>query len=333
FLENKILLSYNSSKDYKTGPSGNRSITPLFGLLGGKDYSSEWVSGILSCTTTLSDVSYSWMNGSVTTNNWTPMNETASFAFVSAMDSTDSEYARLQLGIETSFTAASKTEDIASGWASAYDQTFLSVVYGILTQRPPISIIQSSTTLMTRIPRAPFITLIVLDLIYATIGTCLMIAALIAIRSGRSVRDAQARLSTLAVVAESFESPAWGDDAKNVDMLFAERRGEPTRRIALVRRAGGGRKFKQIVVPKNYVRSIIPPPASNSRRTASSNPCNTSSLVAGSRLQGRRTPSSSTLPTTATAISPSQPTNATENPSARHKQTEGSKSARNARNS
>lgn len=56
FLENKILLSYNSSKDYKTGPSGNRSITPLFGLLGGKDYSSEWVSGILSCTTTLSDV-------------------------------------------------------------------------------------------------------------------------------------------------------------------------------------------------------------------------------------------------------------------------------------
>lgn len=94
-----------------------------------------------------------------------------------------------------------------------------------------------------------------------------MVAALIAVRRGRSVRDAQARLSTLAVVAESFESPAWGDDARDVDMLFAERRGESTRRIALVRRAGGkGRRYKQIVDPKNYVRRTFTPGVPNAER-------------------------------------------------------------------
>ena len=62
------------------------------------------------------------------------------------------------------------------------------------------------------------------------------------------MKDAQARLSVAAVVAESFENPALGDDAHSVSDLYAERRGKVTRRVALGRAEGGGRRFKQIVI-------------------------------------------------------------------------------------
>ncbi|KAL8949044.1 MAG: hypothetical protein Q9222_004815 [Ikaeria aurantiellina] len=152
-------------------------------------------------------------------------------------------------GLEIAIASADKAEDIASHFATTYDQTILSLVAGMLLHRPPLSISQSSTEQVTRLPLAPLLTLIILDLTYAFLGAISLLLALRAVRRGNGVRDTQARRSTPAVVAESFESPAWGDDARDIDMLFAERRGEPTRRIALAQRKGGGRKFKQVVVP------------------------------------------------------------------------------------
>ncbi|KAL8724229.1 MAG: hypothetical protein Q9181_006920, partial [Wetmoreana brouardii] len=236
FVTNTTLLEL-VYKQGDIGPISGTSISAPSGLVRSYD---GYIDGILACTTELSDVSYSLSNGSYTIDTWTAMNNTASYAFISAMRHFVDAQPQLQQGMQKSIAAANKSEDFASAWASTYDQIILSQGIGMLLGRPPLSITQSSTTQVTRIPRAPLVTLIVFDLIYATIGTSLMVAALIAVRKGHGVRDAQARLSTLAVVAESFESPAWGDDARDVDMLFAERRGESTRRIALVRQAGGG---------------------------------------------------------------------------------------------
>lgn len=189
------------------------------------------------------------------------MNESASFPFVLAIrEGEGTAWAQLQQGMQTAIAAADTSKDIASGWASTIDQTILSTTAAILLNRPAIHLTRRSSTQVTRIPRAPFITLIVLDLTYASVGSYLMVKALIAVRKGHGVKDTQARLSTRAVVAESFESPAWGDDAQDVDMLFAERRGESTRRVALVRRKGGqGRKYKQLVTPNAYSHRSSPP--------------------------------------------------------------------------
>ncbi|KAL8716575.1 MAG: hypothetical protein Q9225_006106 [Loekoesia sp. 1 TL-2023] len=258
FVTNQTMSESRTIKNH-TGMAGNTTIEPIYGLVGPDGKDGNWVSGILSCTTTLSDVDYSLVNGSIIVNSWTAMNSTASFALVANMRVVvGTGWAQFQQGIQTSISNATKPKDIASGWAATYDQTILSQGIGMLLGRPPLSVTQSSTLQVTRIPRAPFVTLLMLDFLYALIGTCLMAAALIAIRKGRGVRDAQARLSTLAVVAESFESPVWGDDAISVDMLFAERRGENTRRIALAKRKDGGRRFKQIVVPPNYVKDPLP---------------------------------------------------------------------------
>ena len=202
---------------------------------------------------------YSSINGWVKDDTWTAMNQSASPAFVLPIGNyLKAAWAQVQQGAQDAIGNATSAEEVASTWSKTYDQVVISLgaSSGMLVNLPPLSAIQGTTTQVTRIPRAPFITLVVLDLVYAIIGTYLMVAALIAVRKGNGVRDAQARLSTLAVVAESFESPALGDDARDVNMLFAERRGrgESTRRVALVRRNGGGRRFKQIVVPRNYVK-------------------------------------------------------------------------------
>ncbi|KAL8754690.1 MAG: hypothetical protein Q9199_004165 [Rusavskia elegans] len=223
FVTNWTLLEYEVVT-YPTGSSGNRSVTPKVGVLGpgGTGY---LFTSILSCTTVLSDVKYSWINGSVKDDTWTAMNQSTSPAFVLLIGNSFGNVMRtawpqLQQGAHDAMWNATSAEHVASSWAKTYDQVVISLgpTRGLLLSLPPVSVIQSTTILVTRIPRAPFITLIVLDLVYAFIGTFLMVAALIAVRKGSGVRDAQARLSTLAVVAESFESPALGDDARDVNM-------------------------------------------------------------------------------------------------------------------
>lgn len=196
------------------------------------------------------------------------MNKTASFIFdladgysLNSMSRAESKgwQTQFQQDIQSLFLTAKTPEDIATGWAATYDRALLAIGTAMLQSRPPSRVAQRTTSQVTRIPRAPFVALVVLDIVYAAVGTCLMVLALFAVRRGSGVKDAQARLSTLAVVAESFESPTWGDDAKDVDMLFAERRGKSTRRIALVKRPGGGRNFKRIVEPQNHGKAPFSP--------------------------------------------------------------------------
>ncbi|KAG8526126.1 uncharacterized protein KY384_000119 [Bacidia gigantensis] len=213
---------------------------------------------------------YIMEDGMIKNDIWLELNATAAIPFWASMapvpeaennlTSRRYDYPILSRFIESlsaAIATAEKAEDIAASVAKTYDHALLSRTVGILESRSPTESFQRKTIQVTRIPRAPFIALIVLDTIYATIATILMISAVIAVRYGEGVNDAQARLCTQAIVAESFESPALGDDAKSADDLFAERRGLPTRRIAIVKRKGGGRKYKQIVMPES-VRKASP---------------------------------------------------------------------------
>lgn len=155
-------------------------------------------------------------------------------------------YDQLRQGLQASFAGAKSSEDFAAKFAKVYDQTVMAIPAGKMLQLPATNVRRRIETTVTRVPRAPFLALVLLDLIYAAIGVVLTIFALIALFRGRSVRDAQARLSVAALVAESFESPALQDDAKNIDDLYAERRGLTTQRVVLERKEDGGRRYEQI---------------------------------------------------------------------------------------
>ncbi|KAL8749095.1 MAG: hypothetical protein Q9199_007900 [Rusavskia elegans] len=203
--------------------------------------------GILSCQTNISEILYRFVNGTLHVNDVRPPRGNASIPFVSGISG---EWAHEQLhqGLQLSFVRAKNPEDLAAGFASAYDQAVVSVPAGVMQPLPAINVTRRVVTQVARVPIAPFFTLILLNLLYALIGVILTLQAALALSTGQSVKDAQARLSVASVVAESFENPALGDDARNIDELYAERRGKVTRRVALGKTENGGRRFKPIVI-------------------------------------------------------------------------------------
>ncbi|KAL8933183.1 MAG: hypothetical protein Q9216_006482 [Gyalolechia sp. 2 TL-2023] len=203
--------------------------------------------GILSCQTDISEIHYQFLNGTLRVKDSRPPRQNASIPFVSGISDTWA-YEQLHQGLQQSFVRARNPEDLAAGFASAYDQAVVSVPAGVIQQIPAINVTRGVVTQVARVPIAPFLTLILLNLLYALVGLILTATATWALSTGQSVKDAQARLSVAAVVAESFENPALGDDARDIDELYAERRGKLTRRVGLGKTENGGRRFKQIVI-------------------------------------------------------------------------------------
>lgn len=156
-------------------------------------------------------------------------------------------YQQLHAGVVNSFAAADSSADFAARFAAIYDQTLLSIPAGVLLLRPPLNVSRRVMTQVSRVPRAPFVTLVLLNLLFVFVSIVLTAIAVMAVAKGRGVRDAQARLSLAAVVAECFENPALGDDARAVDELYAERRGLATRKVTLKRRDGGARRYGLVV--------------------------------------------------------------------------------------
>ena len=151
------------------------------------------------------------------------------------------------MGLQQSFAAAETSEEFVTSFATYFDQTLVSVPAGVMISLPASNVFRRVETLVTRVPRAPFLAVVLLNLLYAAIGIILTVTAILANIRGQGVRDAQVRLSLGAVVAESFENPALGHDAKDIDGLYAERRGMPSRKVAISKRADGGRRYRLLV--------------------------------------------------------------------------------------
>lgn len=257
-------ISYgdDGAGDWNSEGSGLFNALDLAGLPG------TGLGGIMSCQTQLSDVLYNCTspdqsgNPNLTIVRSTPLNTTAALIFLGPLIS-GYGFEQLHRGINTAAATAYRPAELASSFATAYDQTIVAMPAGIFTLLPAVTTPTAPVmSQVSRVPRAPFLALVILDLTYAILGIALTIVALMIVAKDDGVRDAQARLNVGAVVAESFESPVLGEDARNVSELFAERRGlgERARRIALGKRGTpqgakpalpgesvGGRRYRQVV--------------------------------------------------------------------------------------
>ena len=195
-------------------------------------------------------------NGSATLLHSSSLNRTAAtIATAPMMEGFGLQ--EISRGLQVAAAAAKSPEDLSNMLAQTYDQVLVGLGATVAVARPPSKMSQYHSTLVARVPLAPFWAVVALNLVYTLIGLALTIVAVVAVLMGDGVKDAQVRLSLDAVTAESFESPALGDDAKSVDELFAERRGFPARKIALIRRERGARRFKQIVQSSRHPTIMI----------------------------------------------------------------------------
>lgn len=180
-------------------------------------------------------------NATLEVMNSTLMNSTAPLTFISGTPG-------LFPGLERVMAASKDADSLASGFATVFDQEMVAIPAGMLLPRPPLNFKRRTETLVARIPLPPLVAMVVSNMLFVVLGVYLAFNAVMAIRTGHAVQDARVRLSNAGTVADCFEDPALGEDAKEEEELYAERRGLPTRRVAIVRREGGGRKFEQVDV-------------------------------------------------------------------------------------
>jgi hypothetical protein len=98
-----------------------------------------------------------------------------------------------------------------------------------------------TSLLVAKVPKAPLYVLVLLCLIYAVFGIAFTIMALSVTHGG--VKDVQAKLSIVGLVAEGFERVRLGRPVGRVEELFEEWDGRGSRRVVVHRTQVGGWKF------------------------------------------------------------------------------------------
>ncbi|EXJ53676.1 uncharacterized protein A1O5_13128 [Cladophialophora psammophila CBS 110553] len=188
--------------------------------------------GILSCNTTLSDVTYSVRtDGSIYDAVTTPMNDTASSPFYGALSYSFGD-PNLGTGVNLAAASAASSEDLAYQFARVFDRTILGLSAGLLPDQQAVSMFQVQTKQVAKVPVAEFVALIVLNLVLPVVGLSLGAWAwVLCVRHG--VRDVQARLGIGALVAGLFEDEKFNETATKVEDLYAEMRNYPTARVAV----------------------------------------------------------------------------------------------------
>ncbi|GES59949.1 hypothetical protein ATEIFO6365_0002028000 [Aspergillus terreus] len=152
---------------------------------------------ILACNTTIYDIQYDHVNGSITRSVPMPSN------------------------ISTSNIWQSIVSNIADVTNTA-DQAVLAARWCLrggaesLEKRPALAVQARITPLVTRIPAAPLITLVVVNLLHVVCGFVFAAVAIISARG--EVPEIQARLNVMGLVADRFEKP--GTEVSCAEEMF-----------------------------------------------------------------------------------------------------------------
>lgn len=142
-------------------------------------------------------------------------------------------------------------EDLAASFAETYSHAMMSLGVNAVVSAPALRESTSSERQITRMPKAPFFTLLALNFLYAVVG--LVLAAVAFASKPVVVKPIQARLSGPGLVAALFEGGRAERDVNSIKELFEE--NEPVighansiDRVALVPTMLGGLKFEKIRV-------------------------------------------------------------------------------------
>lgn len=190
------------------------------------------VLSVLFCNTTVYDLEYSLVNGSVTRFLTTPSNSSMANLFQGGQQYT-------KVGDPTLIQAASiaalgdTAQNLADSFALSYSQTALAVSAGIFVPEEVIESQHRQNILVAKVPKAPLMSLIAANLLLVVLGIVLTVIAFISLQG--ETGEIQARLSIAALVAAHFEGDRSKKPVEHVDDIFEERDGLPGPRIGFAK--------------------------------------------------------------------------------------------------
>ncbi|KAL2844530.1 hypothetical protein BJY01DRAFT_248147 [Aspergillus pseudoustus] len=107
-----------------------------------------------------------------------------------------------------------------------------------LERRPALAVQDRCFFLAARVPAAPLMTLVVVNLLYVLCGVVFALVALVAARGG--VPDIQRRLTIAGLVADRFEEQR---QVESTEEMFEEYAGKESRRVAVAPAPKGGYEY------------------------------------------------------------------------------------------
>ncbi|KAJ5174795.1 uncharacterized protein N7482_000672 [Penicillium canariense] len=159
------------------------------------------------CNTTVYDVTYTAVNGSITDFMTTPSNSSTSTALVAADSNLNSGDIKLRDAADLGAILANDTQDMADIFALEYSRILLSTVSGALQASPILGGRQRTTKIVARVPTVPLYFLLASVALMIGLGIWLTVAALITIRI-KDIEEVRARLSVKQLVADRMEPEA-----------------------------------------------------------------------------------------------------------------------------
>ena len=196
---------------------------------------------VLRCQTTVHNLIYSYVNGSIVSPELTLANATTGGLMAATHN-----FALLNLEVASRIARfSSSAQELADKWGDQWSHITLGLSAGVMTPRPNILEQTRTQQLVARVPKAPLYALVGLNLVYAGLGVILAAYALLFSRIGSGTGAARQRLTIHGVVAECFERPERAPLGGNkVEELFDEREGKGiSSRLGVREDQVGGMRF------------------------------------------------------------------------------------------
>lgn len=198
---------------------------------------------VLNCSSTLYDIEYDSVNGTVTRFVKTPSNDSVANIWQQPVDAAGGLLVEMNLIQAATLGAYStSTQELADKVALAYSRSALAIGAQVLESRPALAAQQREEFLVAKVHAAPLFTLIGANLLFVVLGVVLTAVALI--NSGGEVREVQARLSLKGLVADRFASTVETKGIGHMDDKFEEIGGRGSKRVGIDYAEGSGYSYR-----------------------------------------------------------------------------------------
>jgi hypothetical protein len=198
---------------------------------------------VLECNSTVYDVEYDSVNGTITRFDISKSNDSVANIFKGALGATTvgTDYLKQSASVAV---FSNSMQELCHKFAMSFSRASLSVGASALQPNDAIVGQERSTKLVTRIPKAPLYTLVLANMLFVALGIALAVLAIA--RSGGELREIQARLSIEGLVADIFEGRRAKERVESMDDLFEEKYGQESTRVIIHNSALGGYEYQRL---------------------------------------------------------------------------------------
>ena len=195
---------------------------------------------LLNCSTTVYDLTYSWVNSSVQAPNLTKANATMSSTL--QYPSYLSVYSKAWMDMSAYLAGAEPDgQSLAQAWSTSYSKIAVGLTAGFLSTRTNLQEQVRTTKLVSRVPKVPLYFLVALNVVYATLGGVLAFVALVS--APNESNDVRERMSIVGLVAYAFEGERARQPVEKKKQMFAEHENDGNSRVGIERSVRRGWEY------------------------------------------------------------------------------------------